>query len=257
MTEMKSTALTLAAVLGLSSAAIAAPLTPDSGPMTTSGTLQDSSGGRGTFSISASLKGGDFSGTMRLSIGEQSFEGQLITARSYLENGKCYFRAENGRARAELGGPCDSASIGGRFETFLPGDGVRNGAMEGHVQLARSPAPASLGGVLPKAKLTCAYQNRRIGVGMGQATEYSLAFSNMASLALSPAGAYVAGTSSGRFTREGDKIRLTSGPWAGAIGTLEPDRSGRPAVVFHIENNRRPSGVHIVDPYTTRCTEAR
>jgi hypothetical protein len=28
-------------------------------------------------------------------------------------------------------------------------------------------------------------------------------------------------------------------------------------VIFHIEENRRPGGVHIVDPYTTRCTRAR
>jgi len=254
---MKSIPLVAAALLCLSSAAVAAPLTPDSGPMTVSGVIQDGSGGQGRFSISASLKAGDFSGTLRLSMGDQSFEGPLIPARSYLENGKCYFRAENGRARAELGGPCDSASIRGRFETFLPGDGVRTGAMEGQVQLARAAAPAGAGGVLPGAKLTCAYQDRRIGVGMGQATEYSLAFSNMVSLTLTPAGTYAAGKSGGRFTRDGGKIRLTSGPWAGAVGTLERDRSGRPAVVFHIEENRRPGGVHIVDPYTTRCTEAR
>jgi hypothetical protein len=34
-------------------------------------------------------------------------------------------------------------------------------------------------------------------------------------------------------------------------------RSGRPAVVFHIEENRRADGVHIVDPYTTRCPDSR
>lgn len=66
--------------------------------------------------------------------------------------------------------------------------------MERRVQLARgaAPAPAAAGGVLPAAKLTCAYQGRRIGIGMGQATEYNLAFSNMISLTLSPAGTYVA-----------------------------------------------------------------
>ena len=254
---MKSIPMALGSALCLSSAAIAGPLTPDSGPMTASGTFQDGSGGQGRFSISATLKAGDFSGMMRLSMGDQSFEGPLISARSYLENGKCYFRAENGRARAELGGPCDSIAIRGRFETFLPGDGVRTGAMEGQVQLARGPAPALASGVTPAAKLTCAYQDRRIGVGMGQATEYSLSFGNMVSLTLSPAGTYVAGKSGGRFIRDGDKVRLTSGAWAGAIGTLEPDRSGRPAVVFYIEENRRSNGVHIVDPYTTRCTEAR
>lgn len=253
---MKSTPLAVGAALLLSAPAVAAPLTPDSGPLSASGVLQDGSGGQGRFSISASLKGGTFTGTMRLSIGDQSFEGPLVAGGSFLENGRCNFRAENGRARAEVGGPCDSALLRGRFETFLPGDGLRTGAMDGQIVLTRASAPVLAGAVLPVAKLTCAYQDRRIGVGMGQATEYSLSFSNMVSLTLSPAGTYVAGKSSGRFTRNGAKIRLTSGPWAGAVGTLEPDRSGRPAVVFHIEENRRPDGVHIVDPYTTRCTES-
>lgn len=254
---MNSIPLALGSALCLSSAAIAAPLTPYSGPITALGTFQDGSGGQGRFSISANLKAGDFSGTMQISLGDESFEGPLISAQSFLENGKCYFRAENGRARAELGGPCDSVAIRGRFETFLPGDGVRTGAMEGSVQLVRSSAPALATSAAPTAKLTCAYQDRRIGVGLGQTTEYSLAFSNMVSLTLSPAGTYVAGKSGGRFIRDGDKVRLTSGAWAGAIGTLEPDRSGRPAVVFYIEENRRSNGVHIVDPYTTRCTESR
>lgn len=251
--------IALAAVAALlsTSQTIAAPLTPDSGSLSASGLIQSGADSQGRFSISTMLRAGAFSGTMRLSIGDQVFEGPLIPAQSFLENGKCYFRAENGRARAELGGPCDSTSIRGRFESFLPGDGLRVGLIEGQVQLARSPTPAAIAGVLPKGKLICAYQDRRVGVGLGQATEYSLAYSNMVNLTLSPAGTYLAGQSSGRFTRDGVKLRLTSGPWAGAVGTLEPDRSGRPAVIFHVDENRRPSGVHIVDPYTTRCTEPR
>ncbi len=72
---MKSIPLVAAALLCLSSAAVAAPLTPDSGPMTVSGVIQDGSGGQGRFSVSASLKAGDFSGTLRLSMGDQSFDG--------------------------------------------------------------------------------------------------------------------------------------------------------------------------------------
>lgn len=250
-------ALGAAALATAGAALAAAALTPNSGAMTFSGVVRDNDGRQGQFSITSTLADGDFRGTLRLTLGDQSFEGPLMPQRSYLENGKCYFRAENGRARAELGGPCDSQAISGKFETFLPGDGMRNGAMEGQVQTARAAAPAAKAAVLPTVKLTCAYQDRRIGVGAGVATEYSLAYSTMVTLTLTPAGAYTAGKSSGRFTRSGDKIRLTSGTWAGATGTLAPDRSGRPSVVFNIEENRRPGGVHIIDPYTTRCTQAR
>ncbi|MGB3809902.1 MAG: hypothetical protein WA943_07370 [Parvibaculum sp.] len=244
--------------LCLPAAAEAVALAPNSGAMTLSGIVDTGGGAGGKFFISATLKGGDFTGTMRVSVGGQSFEAALMPSRSYFENGKCYFRAESGRARAEIGGPCDSASIKGRFEAFLPGEGMMGGSAEGQVQLAGGSAPAAAAtGVLPKVKLTCAYQDRKIGVGLGKPTEYSLAYSNMVSLVVSPSGKYTAGKSGGQFTRDGDKIRLTSGTWAGAVGTLEADRSGRPAVVFHIEENRRPDGVHIVDPYTTRCTQAR
>ena len=80
----------------------------------------------------------------------------------------------------------------------------------------------------------------------------------MVSLTLAAGGTYRAGTqSSGRFVREGNAIRLTSRAWSGALGTLKPDRSGQPAVVFYIDQNRPPDGVHIVDPFTTRCTSPR
>lgn len=236
------------------------PLGPNSGALTLTGEIRDSDGGQGEFRISATLSGGDFRGTLRLTLDGQTVEAPLIPARSYLENGKCYFRAESGRARAELGGPCDTAAIRGTFETFMPGEGLSNGAMSGRVQSAAAApaAPAAArAGVLPTARLTCAYQDRRIGVGLGEATQYSLAYSNMASLTLEAGGAYRTASGGGRFTRAGDKIRLTSGAWAGAVGTLEPDRSGEPAVIFHIEENRRANGVHVVDPYTTRCTRAR
>lgn len=254
--------LATAAAAGVMASAVGAeaqagrPLSPDSGTLTLAGEIRDSDGGQGEFRISATLSGGDFRGTLRLTLDGQTVEAPLIPALSFLENGKCYFRAESGRARAELGGPCDTAAIRGTFETFMPGEGLSNGIMSGRVQSAAVPAAARTS-VLPTARLTCAYQDRRIGVGMGEATQYSLAYSNMVSLTLDPAGAYRTASGGGRFTRAGDKIRLTSGAWAGAVGTLEPDRSGEPAVVFHIEENRRANGVHVVDPYTTRCTQAR
>lgn len=245
---------------GAAQAQAGRPLGPNSGAMTFAGEVRDNDGGQGEFRISATLSGGDFRGTLRLTLDGQTVEAPLIPARSYLENGKCYFRAESGRARAELGGPCDTASIRGTFETFIPGEGLSNGTMSGRVQSAAAApvAPAAArSGVLPTGRLTCAYQDRRIGVGMGETTQYSLAYSNMASLTLDAAGTYRTASAGGRFTRAGDKIRLTSGAWAGAVGTLEADRSGEPAVVFHIEENRRANGVHVVDPYTTRCTRAR
>lgn len=262
---MRSFILATATAAGLMAGAVGAeaqagrPLSPNSGALTLVGEIRDSDGGQGEFRISATLSGGDFRGTLRLTLDGQTVEAPLIPTRSYLENGKCYFRAESGRARAELGGPCDTAAIRGTFETFMPGKGLSNGIMSGRVQGAAVPASpaAAQVGILPTARLTCAYQDRRIGVGMGEATQYSLAYSNMGSLTLEAGGAYRTASSGGRFTRAGDKIRLTSGAWAGAVGTLEPDRSGEPAVVFHIEENRRANGVHLVDPYTTRCTRAR
>lgn len=234
------------------------PLGPNGGEMILVGDIRDNDGGQGEFRISATLSGGDFRGALRLTLNGQTIEAPLIPARSYLENGKCYFRAESGRARAELGGPCDTASIRGIFETFIPGEGLSNGTMSGRFQSPSAAAPvAARPGVLPTARLTCAYQDRRIGVGMGEATQYSLAYSNMASLTLDAAGTYRTASGGGRFTRAGDKIRLTTGTWAGAVATLEADRSGEPAVVFHIQENRRANGAHVVDPYTTRCTRAR
>lgn len=120
-------------------------------------------------------------------------------------------------------------------------------------------APAAAPGRLPDGTLVCAFSAPKIGLQGGEAAQYSLLFSAMGSLTLHPAGSYSASRqTAGRFVRVGgDKIRLTSGTWAGALGTLESDRSGAPAVVFHRDENRRQDGVHIIDPYTTRCTKPR
>jgi len=190
-------------------------------------------------------------------VGGQTVTAPLKEKQSYLENGKCYFRIEQGRARAEVGGQCDSTGFEGRFDAFLPGQGAATGQHKGVIQLQGGGAATAKAGTLPAAKLSCAYQDRKFSAKWGEATQYSLAFSNMGTLTLS-GSRYTAGMSSGSFERVGaNKIRLTSGTWKDAVGTLEPDRSGRPAVIFHIEENRRPDGVHVVDPYTTRCTEAR
>lgn len=243
---------TIAAAL-LAAGASAAPLTPSAGGVRVSGTLD--AGGR--YEVQATLKGGSFTGTMRFTLGGQTFTAPLLEKRSYLENGKCYFRAEQGRARAEVGGKCDSNGMEGSYDAFLPGQGMGVGKARGTITLTGGGAATAAAGQLPTAKLTCAYQDRKFSAKWGEATQYSLAFSNMGSLTLS-GHEYRTARAAGRFERVGaDKIRLASGPWQGALGTLEPDRSGRPAVVFHIEENRRSDGVHIVDPYTTRCTEAR
>ena len=238
--------------------AFAAAQGPNAGPLSVAGTANDHDGHTGSFSIQAVLAGGNFSGTGHLAVGSAVVDGVLNPKLSYFENGRCYFRWEAGRSRASVSGTCDSATLTkGRMESFTPDDGSRNGEAEGKVTLGKGgAAPAAATMPLPNAKLTCAYQDRRIGAGNVD-TQYSLAVSNMASLTLLPAGAYRTANGAGRYSRSGNQVRLSGGPFDGAVGTLEADRSGAPAVVFHIDENRRSSGVHIVDPYTTRCTQAR
>jgi hypothetical protein len=244
-------------MLGAASAA-AAPLTANSGAIAAKGELAD--GGRvvGSFTVQAVLRDGNFSGTGTLVAGGSTVSGALVDKRSYFENGRCYFRIENGRAHAEVSGKCDSAGMEGRFQSFIPDGAMGSGSAKASFVLAGG-APAVQAARLPSGKLTCAYNEPKIGIRMGEITQYNLRFSNLASLTLDPAGTYVAGNGArGRFTQvAGGKIRLVSGPWEGATGALENDRSGAPAVVFHIEENRRPDGIHIVDPYSTHCTTAR
>lgn len=246
------------AAIGFATAVQAAPLTPNSGALQATGSVTDGSGQQGQFAVRATLKGGNFTGSGRLTIGGQTVDGALIPGRSYLENGQCHFYFESGRSRAEVGGRCDSTTLTGKYEAFIPGEGLQLGTMTGRIALGTPSAAAPDAGSLPTGKLTCAYNDRRLAAGFGETTQYSVAFSNMVSLTLNPAGTYVAGSGGGgRFVRSGDRIRLTTGTWAGAVGVLEPDRSGAPAVVFRLDENRRPNGVHIVDPQTTRCTKAR
>lgn len=248
----------------------AAALSPSAGNLVLSGTLAD--GGR--FEIRALLKDGLFSGQGQFETAGETISGALHDRLSFYENGRCRFRVEQGRARAEISGKCDSTAMSGRFEAFSPGQGARGGEGRASValQAGAAAAPQAGGGAataapaapaapaatdsLPGIKLQCAYMDRSYSFKWGESTQYRLAHSNMVSLTLAD-GVYRSGrTGKGSFERVGaDRIRLSSGPWAGALGTLEPDRSGRPAVVFHIEDNRLPDGVHRIDPYTTRCTE--
>ncbi|MCP1471134.1 hypothetical protein J3E64_002838 [Sphingobium sp. OAS761] len=92
----------------------------------------------------------------------------------------------------------------------------------------------------------------------GQDYHYERRYSNMGTLTLDPRGSYRTANGTGSFRGEaGDVIRLTSGPFAGAIGHLQPDRSGQPAVYFERDENRDARDVHIVAPQRTSCTVAR
>ncbi|WP_207458983.1 hypothetical protein [Azospirillum sp. SYSU D00513] len=246
------------AALAVSTAPLtAAPLTADQGAVAFSGSLTDSGGRPGDFAVEATLAKGDFTGRGRITTSGYSVEGPIV--RGYLENGRCSIRIENGRSRGEISGTCDTDRIGGRFETFHPGGGLLTGTVAGTARAAGvEDRPAGQDIPLPTAKLTCAYQDRKIGVGLGETTQYSLAYSNMVSLTLTASGTYAVGSGgTGQFARSGNKLTLTSGPYEGAVGTVELDRSGEPAVLFLREENETPAGVHRVDPYTTRCTRAR
>ncbi|PWG01709.1 hypothetical protein [Sphingosinicella humi] len=242
---------------------VAAPLTaagpvgPNAGPMLGEGSLSDSDGNTGNWAVEAVLRDGNFEGSGRAVIGDAVVEGPLTKSASYLENGKCYFKFEQGRNRVEIGGPCTTTSIEGRLGGFVAGDS-KVGTIKGSLAFGASgeAAPATAG-ILPTAKLSCAWMERMGGNVAGDLPNYELRISNMVTLTLASDGSYKTNKASGRFLREGDSIRLTSGAFAGARGRLERDRSGEPAVYFDIDDNRGPDGVHIVDPARTSCTRPR
>lgn len=230
---------------------------PNAGPMEGQGTLTDSDGRTGTWSVRATLKDGNFTGEGTISLGGASFSGPLLRGRSYIENGKCYFGFERERARAALGGPCTTDSISGRLDGFIPGQGTLVGEMKGTLRFGKPEAATASAGMLPAGKLTCAWWETRVSFRAGELNSRELRFSNMATLTLSPGGTYRTANTSGNFVREGGRIRLTSGAFSGAVGQLRPDRSGQPAVYFELDENKRANGVHIVDPATTACTKAQ
>lgn len=243
-------------VLFAAQPALAAAVTPNAGPVEGRGTLKDSSGRTGNWSVRAVLKDGNFTGEGTVSLGGTSFTGPLLSGRSYLENGKCYFAFERDRARASLGGPCTTETIEGKLDGFLPGDGVIVGETKGTLHFSQGTAVAARPGALPAGKLTCAWWETEVTYRAGELNGRQLRVSNMATLTLLPGGAYRTANTSGAFVRDGDRIRLTSGAFAGAVGQLRPDRSGAPAVYFERDENRRANGVHLVDAATTACTKA-
>lgn len=246
-------------ILGLVSvpALAGSPVGPNAGTMRGEGTLSDSDGNTGAWAIEAVLSEGYFVGTGRASVGEAIVEGPLTKSASYLENGKCYFKFEQGRNRIEIGGPCTTTEIEGRLNGFVAGDS-KVGTITGNLAFgASAKAAAAKEGSLPTAKLTCAWMERIGGNVAGDLPTYELRVSNMVTLTLTSDGTYKTNKAGGAFVREGDAIKLTSGPFAGAVGRLMPDKSGKPAVYFEIDENRGADGVHKVDPARTSCTEAR
>jgi hypothetical protein len=225
--------------------------------MTAQGVLNDHDGHRGTWSVQAILKDGNFTGSGSVTLAGSTVAGALDPKRSYVESGRCYFEIEQGRNHVNIGGPCTTSSISGRMNGFFDGDS-RSGEFQGTLRFGGSAAaPAAASAAVPTAKLTCAYQLRLGGVVGGDLQHYELRMSNMVTLTLTRDGAYRTNASSGRYTRAGDTIRLVGGAFDGAVGRLRPDRSGQAAVYFERDENRGPGGVPIVDVATTACTKAR
>lgn len=232
-------------------------ISPNAGPVEGRGTLTGNDGRAGTWSVQAVLKDGNFTGEATLSLDGAGFAAPLLRGRSYVENGKCHFSFERDRARATLGGPCTSDSIEGKLDAFLPGQGGVVGQIKGTLRFGKVQAETPQTGTLPAGKLNCAWWETRVTYQTGEINGRELRHSNMATLTLLPGGTYRTANTSGNFVHEGDRIRLTSGAFSGAVGRLRADRSGEPAVYFERDENRREGGVPIVDPATTACTKAR
>ncbi|MBS0480464.1 MAG: hypothetical protein JSR79_14345 [Proteobacteria bacterium] len=240
-----------------------ASVTPNAGAVTGEGVLNDHDGHTGVWRITAVLSNGRFTGAGTVELNGQTVTGPLSAAQSYLENGKCYFEIEQGRSHVHLGGPCTTAGVAGRLNGYIAGTeyGSVEGEMSGTLQFARAGAAtparggaAAAAGTLPTRKLKCGWMERIGGNVGGEYPRYEWRYSAMVSLTLSPGGRYTTGVGGGSFARAGGAIRLTSGPFAGAVGQLQPDKSGQPAVYFEREDNRRADGSFIIDAGRTSCT---
>lgn len=229
----------------------------NAGPLEGRGTLKDGDGRSGVWSVRAELKGGAFTGEASITLGDFSVTAPLKSGGSYVENGKCFFAFDKDRARGTLGGPCTTESISGKFDGFLPGMGTVVGEMTGTLRFGKASAAAAPKGELPAGKLTCAWWETRVTYRAGELNSRELRPSNMGTLTLLPGGTYRTNKSSGKFVREGNRIRLTSGAFSGAVGQLRPDNSGQPGVYFERDENKQANGIHIVDPAATACTKAR
>lgn len=253
------------ALLAMSMAAapvLAVDLAPNSGAVSFRGTLSSSDGDAGEYAIEATLAGGNFTGRGAVAIAGQYLEGDLVERLSFVENGWCTLRIEQGRTRFELFGRCNDESFGasgsGSFDSFFDGGLMLRGEASGSVSLGGPAAENTSSGTptIPTGKLTCAWQEVHFSADPDQPNEYQIAYSMMVTLTLSPDGTYRTAASEGTYAVADNRLLLLSGAFAGAIGTLEPDRSGQPAVVFYKAENRGPDGVPRIDPETTHCTLA-
>lgn len=243
--------------------ALAADLTPDSGAVSFRGTLLSSDGDEGEYAIEGLLADGNFVGRGTVVIAGQYLEGDLVERQSFLENGRCALRIEQGRTRFELIGRCNDESFGafgsGSFDAFFDGGLMLRGEARGSVALSGGPGAvaATPGVTIPTGKLTCAWQEVHFSADPDEPNDYQIAYSMMVTLTLSPDGTYRTAASEGTYAVADNKLMLLSGAFAGTIGTLEPDRSGEPAVVFYKAENRGADGIPRIDPETTHCTVAR
>lgn len=172
---------------------------------------------------------------------------------AYYENGFCVLRGESGRNRLELRGKCSPAAFGpGTVKGYYDGDREFNGEFGGTLRWGAAAPRPTASGIVPTAKLMCAYRERIGGNVAGDLARYETRFSSMVSLTLA-GGTYRTRNTSGSYTVQGDRVRLTSGGYAGATGRLRPDNSGAPAVFFDVAENRRADGVPIVDAWNTAC----
>jgi len=257
----------IAAAVLIATSAMAVPpapapgsaVTPNMGAVTGNGTLTDRDGNPlGTWSVDGTLKAGKFTGTLSAALKGQTVALPLIDTRSYLENGRCVLHAEEGRTRFEVSGPCTSNGIAGFLSAFVPAGEIYSvdGYASGSLTFAK-PGNAAKTGVLPTTRLTCAWMERVGGNVAGQDYHYELRPSNMGFLQFT-GSTYTTAHTSGTWARgAGDEIRLTSGQFAGAVGHLQPDKSGQPAVYFERDENRDNHDIHIVDPQRTSCTVKR
>lgn len=243
--------------LALAAPLAAAPLSPDAGDFAGEGTLDDGEA-QGTWQAGGTLADGEISGTLTVEFGGKAMAVTMRPGPAFMENGRCILKGEEGRNRFELSGECDSERFGpGYMSGYFDGGPSVSGRFAGTLRWGAAATQAPAAGTLPTARLLCGYRERIGGIAAGDIATYENRPSLMGFLELSPGGTYRTQQGGGRFTREGNAVRLADGPWAGALGRLEPDNAGEPAVYFEREDNRRADGTPIVDPYRTFCVKQR
>lgn len=254
---MKTLVCGAAALLLAASPAAAQQLSPNAGAFSGEGQLNDHDRNSGTWQAKGALREGKFSGSLSIALGGKPMTVTLQPGPAYLENGFCVLKGESGRNRMELRGKCDRTHFGpGTISGYFDQDRSFNGEFSGKLSWGAA-TPVAAPGVLPTARLSCGYRERTGGNVAGQLPYYENRTSLMGFLLLSADGTYRTQNGAGRFVRQGDAIRLSSGAYAGAVGRLRPDNSGVPAVYFDLDENRRANGSPIVDPWSTFCVRQR